>query len=427
MVRRIVGERGCGLLIPILAFPPVLWTIGLGQNGFLTAGLFGAATLLVNRRPWWPACCSARSARAPFALLVPVALVAGGHRRAFAAAFASAAGLCLLSLAVFGWQTWHAFLTAAAGSGTIYESGRIPFGGFVTPFGAAMLLGADRTIAVIVQAAAALAAAGLVAWIWRRNLPLPVRAASLASATLVAVPLALFYDLVLAGVAAAWLLRGEGEYRLPEWGKLVLAGLYVLSLNPRGIAMAWHLPVGAFIALALAALVAMIALGGKSAVTSPGLGPRRSAPWGLLASDPTDRRGGPNPDIVGAGSSADRPGRALQRPAAADELLLAQLVAPARVVAGQLAIGDRGHDRRFAPDRPALDVGSRQLDPLARRISHGPATHRSPADPPDPKPRCKWWAAAASSSTRCMIPAQSYDRGAGAAPRSALHFPRRST
>ncbi len=274
VVRRILGERGCALLVPILAFPPVLWTIGLGQNGLMTAGLFGAATLLVDRRPRVAGVLfGALCVKPHFALLVPLALVAGGRWRAFAAAFASAAGLCLLSLAVFGWQTWHAFLTAAAGSGAVYETGRIPFGGFVTPFGAAMLLGADRALAGIVQTAATVAAAGLVAWVWRRDLPLPIRAASLVSATLVAVPLALFYDLVLAGVAAAWLLRGEREYRLPEWGKLMLAGLYVLSLNPRGIAMACRLPVGPLIAVALAALVATIALRGKSAVESRAVGP----------------------------------------------------------------------------------------------------------------------------------------------------------
>ena len=273
VVRRILGERGGALLLPILAFPPVLWTIGLGQNGFLTAGLFGAATLLVDRRPRVAGVLfGALCVKPHFALLVPLALVAGGRWRAFAAAFASAAGLCLLSLAVFGWHTWHAFLTAAMGSGAVYETGRIPFGGFVTPFGAARLLGFTPSASYAVQAAATLAAAVLVAWVWRRDLPLPIRAASLVSATLVAVPLALFYDLVLAGVAGVWLLRSEGEYRLPDWGKLVLAGLYVLSLNPRGIAMAWRLPIGPLIAVALAALVATIALRGKSAVAPPAVG-----------------------------------------------------------------------------------------------------------------------------------------------------------
>lgn len=275
VARRILGERGWAALLPLLAFPPVLWTIGLGQNALLTAGLFGAATLLVDRRPWLAGLLFGALCYKPhFGLLVPVALAAGGRWRAFAAAFAAAAGLALLSLALFGWETWHAFLTAAVASKTVYESGRIAFGGFITPFGAAMVRGAAPALAGTLQAAATLTAAILVALVWRRNLPLPIRAASLASATLVAVPLALFYDLVLAGVAAAWLLRGEGRYRLPEWGKLALAGLYLLSLNPRGIATAWHVPVGSSIALALAALTATVALRGQAAVPRLPLGRR---------------------------------------------------------------------------------------------------------------------------------------------------------
>jgi alpha-1,2-mannosyltransferase len=266
VMHRIIGERGWAVLVPLLAFPPVLWTIGLGQNGFLTAGLFGAATLLVDRRPIVAGLLfGALCIKPHFALLVPVALVAGGRWRTFAAALGGAAWLSLLSLLIFGWQTWHAFLMAAVASRDVYGSGRIPFGGFVTPFGGAMLVGASRTLAIILQTGTTLAAAGLVAWVWRRAFPLPIRAASLVSATLVAVPLALFYDLVLAGIAAAWLLRGERDHRLPEWGKLTLVCLYVLSLNPRGIAAAWHLPLGPFIALALMALTVATALRGTSA------------------------------------------------------------------------------------------------------------------------------------------------------------------
>lgn len=265
VMRRILGERGWAILVPILAFPPVLWTIGLGQNGFLTAGLLGLATLLVDRRPaaagllFGALCCKPH-----FALLVPVALVAGGQWRALTATAIATITLCLLSLALFGGETWHDFLIAAAGSRSVYASGRIPFGGFVTPFGGAMLLGATPIFAGLLQSAATAIAAGGVALVWRRNLPLPIRAASLISATLVAVPLALFYDLVLAGVAAAWLLRGEGEYRLPQWGGLVLAGLYVFSLNPRGIAIAWHFPLGLFVAFSLVALTAATATRGAA-------------------------------------------------------------------------------------------------------------------------------------------------------------------
>jgi alpha-1,2-mannosyltransferase len=270
VARRILDQRGWQVLCPLLAFPPVLWTIGLGQNSFLTAALLGAAILLVDRRPIIAGLLFGTLCYKPhFGLLVPVAMVAGRHWRAFAAIFASAASLCLLSLVLFGWQTWHDFFVAAVASRDVYGFGRIPFGGFVTPFGAATLLGATPAAAGLVQAAASAAVAGFVAYVWRRNLPLPIRAASLVSATLVAVPLALFYDLVLAGVAGAWLLRADGKYRLPEWGKPVLAVLYVVCLNPRGIAIAWHVPVGSIVATALFTLVHWIAIAGRGADNNP--------------------------------------------------------------------------------------------------------------------------------------------------------------
>src|SRR5215475_1249614 len=124
VARHILGDRNSAALVPLLAFPPVLWTLGLGQNALLTAGLFGLATLLVDRRPvlagiFFGALCY----KPHFALLVPVALAAGGHWRALLATFLAAAALCLLSLGVFGWGTWHDYLAAAAASPAVYQSG----------------------------------------------------------------------------------------------------------------------------------------------------------------------------------------------------------------------------------------------------------------------------------------------------------------
>ena len=99
--------------------------------------MFGARTLFIDRRPITAGLLSgALCHKSHFGLLVPVALAAGGHWRAFAAAFASAATLCLSSLIVFSWETGNDFFTAVAASHATYESGRIAQGGFVSPFGA---------------------------------------------------------------------------------------------------------------------------------------------------------------------------------------------------------------------------------------------------------------------------------------------------
>jgi hypothetical protein len=265
--RRILADRSSAILVPLLAFPPVLWTLGLGQNSLLTAGLFGAATVLIDRRPAIAGLLFGALCYKPhFGLLVPVALAAGGHWRAFAAAFASACTLCLLSLSVFGWETWRDFVVAAAASPSVYESGRVAFSGFINPFGAVLLLGGSSAAAYAAQATASLAAAVLVAYVWWKRPPLPIRAATLTSATLVAAPLALFYDLMLAAVAAAWLLRASARHCLGEWQKVALAALFLLTLNTRSFSELLHVPVGALVVLGFAAFIAVCVLQDETAI-----------------------------------------------------------------------------------------------------------------------------------------------------------------
>ena len=258
VARHILGERDRTIIVCLLAFPPVLWTLGLGQNALLTAAVFGAATLLLDRRPALAGLLFGALCYKPhFGLLVPVALAAGGHWRAFAAAFLSAAALCLLSLALFGWETWSDYLAAAAASPAIYQSGHIAFSGFANPFGGVLLLGGTPTMAYAAQGATILAAGLLVGYVWHARLPLPIRAATLAAATLAAAPIVLFYDLMLAGVAALWLLRAGETYRLADWEKMALAALFLLTLNPRSMSEMTQLPIGPLVTLGFAAFVAV--------------------------------------------------------------------------------------------------------------------------------------------------------------------------
>jgi len=182
--------------------------------------------------------------------------------------------LLCAALAHLPYMVARFFLAAAAGSHGTYESGRVTFAGFVSPFGGMLLLGGTRAAAYTVQVGATLAAGLLVAAVWRRGLSLSIRAATLAAATHVAIPVVLVYDLMLAAIAAAWLIRDESG--LPVWEKAVLAVLFVLPLNARGIAEAWHLPVAPLIALALLALAATHTFREVVAVTGSRLHPDSS-------------------------------------------------------------------------------------------------------------------------------------------------------
>lgn len=231
VVRRIAKETHWTLLVPLLAFPAVFWTVGLGQNAFLTAAVFGAATLLVDRRPILAGLLFGALAYKPhLGILIPIALAAGGHWRAFAAAGTTVLGLVVLSIASFGWETWSAFLAAAPGSHDVYGGGKLDTLGLATPFGAVLALGGAVTLAYAVQALATTAAIGWVVLVWRRGLSLPVRAATLLAATPLAVPALFYYDLVLGGIAMAWLISRARETGFLPWEKTALAVVYLATL-----------------------------------------------------------------------------------------------------------------------------------------------------------------------------------------------------
>ncbi len=254
---RILGDRSPTALIALAAFPIVFWNFGLGQNGFLTATLFGSATLLIDRRPVAAGLLFGALCYKPqFALLVPLALAASGQWRALFAAAAAAAALVLAALALFGVGTWYAWLAVAGTSPAMYQSGRILFAGMANVFGAARLVGAAPPVAYGLQAVASLTAAAVVVAVWRRPLSLPTRAATLAAASLVAAPLSLLYDLLLGVIAAAWLVGDRAAPAAAAWEKTALAALYLVLLDGRGPAERWHVPVYPLAALALFAIAA---------------------------------------------------------------------------------------------------------------------------------------------------------------------------
>ena len=261
VARRTVHAKGAAVLLPLLAFPSVFWTMGLGQNAFLTAALFGGALLLIDRRPTLAGILFGLLCYKPhFGLLVPVALVAGGRWRAFIGAALSGAAMVALSIALFGWHTWQDFFALAGGSHSTYESGRIDLSGFVTLFGGLRLMNVPSELAYAVQGIGSLAAIALVAVVWRCKLSLATRAAALAAATLIAVPVALVYDFLLAGIAMAWLVRAGRESGFLPWEKVTLATIFIAPLLSRNFGTATHVPLAQLALIALLALIARRAL-----------------------------------------------------------------------------------------------------------------------------------------------------------------------
>ncbi len=237
--RRIAGEHDRGVLLLLLAFPAVFWNFGMGQNAFLSASLFGAGMLLLDRRPVLAGIFLGALCYKPhFGLLVPIALAAGGHWRSFVSAGSTVLALIGASLVLHGLDTWQAFLQAAASSDSVYASDHIFVGGYASPFGLVLSLGGARPLAYAVQVAVSLAAALWVGIVFARRQSLPVRAATLLSATIVAIPIIQFYGLMLGVVAMIFLVRAGRANGFPPFAKTLLALLFVLPLVSGNLAFA---------------------------------------------------------------------------------------------------------------------------------------------------------------------------------------------
>jgi len=239
-------------LVAALAYPPLYWALGWGQNAFLTAMIFTTALLLLDRRPFLAGLAfSALCYKPHFGLLLPVALLAGRQWAAIAGAALGVIALCAFSLLAFGLETWLAYLEAALGSGAVYESGRVNLSFYVTPFGAALRLGAPTWFAYALQAIASLAAVTIVALAWWFSTDLRLRAPALLAGTVLAVPLALLYDLMLLLPALAWLNAAARETGDLPGERAALAAIYMLPIAIVSLGMGAGIPIGPLASLGL--------------------------------------------------------------------------------------------------------------------------------------------------------------------------------
>jgi hypothetical protein len=237
---------GSTAALVLFAVPSVFWTIGIGQNAFLSAGLMALGTLLMQRRPWAAgAAFGAICFKPHLGLLIPIALLAGRQWRTAAGAALTVAALVAASALLFGQAAWRGYLTMLTHLRDTVEGHDIHFYGHVDAYGTARLAGLPEAPAQLIQIALAAATAALVAVLWwRRRTPPEARYASLAAGLLMVAPFALFYDLLMTTVAAAWIVRaGRRDGFLPG-EKPVMALAFLLDAVTYPLATATHVALG---------------------------------------------------------------------------------------------------------------------------------------------------------------------------------------
>jgi hypothetical protein len=229
-LRHVFADR-IGILFA-LGFPAAIWNVTAGQNGFLTAALIGGTLSLLERRPMLAGVLLGLLTYKPqFGLLFPLALIADRRWTAVATAALVALALAGASWLAFGGAAWQAFLQAMPStSRAVFAEGAADFSRLQSLFGMVRALGGSEALAWTVQAAASIATAAFVIWLWRRPAPYELKAAALAAGALLATPYLYMYDLVVLAVAVAFLLRQalERSFAAAEAAGLATAGTLIL-------------------------------------------------------------------------------------------------------------------------------------------------------------------------------------------------------
>ena len=239
------------------AFPAVFVNLGHGQNGFLTAGLLGAALLALPRRPIISGILFGLLAYKPqFGLLIPFALLAGAQWRAIIAAGVTVLALAAVTTLAFGPEIWWTFAASTeTARNLLLEQGDVGFEKLQSVFAAIRMWGGGISLAYAVQAAASFTAIGGVAWMWRASGDRDLKSALLMIAALLGSPHVLDYDLTILGPAIAFIVASSYVNGFRDYDISVMAAAWIAPLVARAVAGATGLPIGL---IAIAALYALV-------------------------------------------------------------------------------------------------------------------------------------------------------------------------
>ena len=231
VMRAIVGRR-FGLLLAA-AFPVVFSNTLVGQNGFLTAALIGGALYLMPMRPVLSGICLGLLSYKPqYGLLFPLVLIAASQWTVFFTAGIVAVAMATASWVAFGTESWQAFVHwMPMFSQAFLTEGRAPWWKLQSLFALIRYFGGSEQLAWIFQwIMTASVAVGLVL-MWRSRISYPLKAAALATGTLLITPYLFMYDMMVLAIAVAFLARialatGFRRYELPA-----LACAFILIVN----------------------------------------------------------------------------------------------------------------------------------------------------------------------------------------------------
>jgi glycosyl transferase family 87 len=241
-MRAIVG-RPFGWMLAA-AFPVVLTNTLVGQNGFLTASLVGGMLILLPRRPILAGICLGLLSYKPqYGLLFPLVLIAASQWTVFFTAGIVAAAIAAVSWLAFGTESWQAFFHwLPMFSQAFLTEGRAPWGKMQSIFALVRYFGGSEPLGWAFQWTMIVAVAAALVLLWRSRVRYSLKAAALATGTLLVTPYLFLYDVMVLAIAVGFLVRiglsdGFRRHELPALGGIAfLLMFYPLFGAPTGFA-----------------------------------------------------------------------------------------------------------------------------------------------------------------------------------------------
>jgi Glycosyltransferase family 87 len=251
----VVPGGSARLRATMLALMPVTsLALIAGQNGFLSGALLVGGMRLSGTRPVLGGILLGLLTYKPqLGLLVPVALAASGRWRTIGAAAATATAMVAGTCIIAGGDSWIAWWRSMAAHGGAFAVGRTT--DFMMPTVAAALrqINLPPACALTGQVAATVLAARCIWRCYRRRSD-DTALAVLCTATCLATPYAMFYDLPLFAAAIVFVVCFKLRHRAAWTGADV--GLLAIAVAlPAALILRWPLPIGAPV---LATLLAWI-------------------------------------------------------------------------------------------------------------------------------------------------------------------------
>jgi hypothetical protein len=228
VMRAIIG-RNAGLVLAI-GFPATFINILVGQNGFLTASLIGGMLYLLPTRPVLAGICLGLLSYKPqYGLLFPLVLIAAAEWTVLFTAGIVTVTIAGASWLAFGTESWQAFFHwIPMFSQAFLTEGRAPWFKMQSIFAFVRYVGGTEQLGWIFQWVLTAAVAVVLVAMWRSRLPYALKAAMLAAATLLTTPYLFMYDLVVLGIAVAFLIRAGLDEGFVRHEVMALALVFAL-------------------------------------------------------------------------------------------------------------------------------------------------------------------------------------------------------